>query len=76
MIVGRPCYLAWMAKDRDAEQMREWLELGDSLSTTNPERFREVVECVREIVEVQGILAGHDDQLVLRDRRPTKRYSA
>ena len=66
-----------MAKGQDdGGYLRDWLELGDELRVINPERYSEVLECVREIVEVQRLLAAHDQKLVLRDRRPTKRYSA
>lgn len=58
------------------ERLKEWLEIGQALARVNPARFDEVLDVVREIVETQAILAEHDDQLVLRQGRPAKRYSA
>lgn len=36
----------------------EWALLGDRLRELNPERYAETLECVREIVEAQEVLAG------------------
>jgi hypothetical protein len=56
--------------------MLEWLALGQRLKAASPARYRAVLEQIEEIVGGQEAIAEHDDQLILRARRPTKRYAS
>jgi hypothetical protein len=42
----------------DEKSLVEWLSLGRELGDLNPERLEEVLECLRDIVDTQRILAG------------------
>jgi hypothetical protein len=59
----------------DDDQKAEWLELGERLVAAGPEKFREVLRGLREVVEAQEIIARYDHQLFLRGR-PRKTYRA
>lgn len=56
--------------------MAEWCALGDRLAMSGPDAFQDVLSKLREIAEAQEIIAKFDHQLILRVRRPTKRYLA
>lgn len=60
----------------EVEVAEEWYELGERLRRASPGRYRSLVSRIREMVEGQEALADFDHQLVLRARRPSKRYSA
>lgn len=53
----------------------EWSELGARLAEAGPEKYREVLEAVRKIVEGQETIAEFDWQLLFGER-PNKRYHA
>jgi hypothetical protein len=53
----------------------EWSELGVRLAEVGHEKFDEIVEAVRKIVEAQEIIAEFDWQLLFGER-PSKRYQA
>lgn len=62
-----------MAKRTEAQ--REWAELGKRLEAAGPEKMRDTIARLREVVEAQEIIARYDHQLFLRGR-PRKRYLA
>lgn len=67
-----------MAKDDEdivLDLSQEWIELGARLGTAGPEKFRDTLARLREVVEAQEIIARHDRQLFFRGR-PRKRYLA
>ena len=51
----------------------EWAELGARLVEVNPDKYRQLLEAMRQIVDAQELLAEFDWQLFLR-ARPIKRY--
>lgn len=53
----------------------EWLAIGERLRTLDPEKYREVVGGLREVIEAQEIIARYDSQLLYRGR-PRKKYVA
>lgn len=59
----------------DDDKKREWLELGAELLDASPEKFAEVKQGLRELIEAQRIIAEYDWQLMFRGR-PRKRYHA
>lgn len=59
----------------DHKDVSEWSELGARLVDANEEKFAELLEAMRKIVESQELIAGFDWQLFLRSR-PRKRYTA
>jgi hypothetical protein len=65
-----------MAKDDRGNEVAEWIALGQRLRSASPGRYRKLVAQIKNVVEGQETLAAFDDQLVLRGRRPTKRYCA
>lgn len=52
-----------------------WVELGERLKAVGPEKFDEVLEGLRDVVEAQEIIARFDWQLMHRGR-PRKTYRA
>lgn len=52
-----------------AEKMVEWVSLGTRLITANPDRYRQIVAAVRDVVESQETLASVPPVL-----RPVKRF--
>lgn len=60
----------------DDETFAEWIALGDRLAVSGPDKLRDVIERLTAVAEAQEIIAGYDHQLLLRARRPTKRYQA
>lgn len=65
-----------MGKPVIVVESAEWVELGERLRSASPARYSQVLNHLKMIVEGQELLAEHDDQLILRPRRPTKRYAA
>lgn len=59
----------------DDETKAELIALFERLLAAGPEKFLEVVEGLREVVEAQEIIAKFDWQLMHRGR-PRKRYHA
>jgi hypothetical protein len=57
-------------------QLREWVGLGQRLLAASPDKVEEVLDMVRRIVEGQELIAEADRLLVLRGKRPAKRYRA
>jgi hypothetical protein len=57
------------------EVAEEWVALGEQLAELNPEKHREVLDGMRDLVEAQRIIARFDWQLMFRGR-PRKRYHA
>ena len=53
----------------------EWTEIGARLAAAGPEKYAEVLEAVRKIVEAQEVIAQFDWQLLFGER-PSKRYRA
>jgi hypothetical protein len=53
----------------------EWSELGARLAKAGPEKYAEVLEAIRKIVEAQEVIAQFDWQLLFGER-PSKRYHA
>lgn len=53
----------------------EWSELGARLAIAGPDKYAEIIEAVRKIVEAQEIIAEFDWQLLFGER-PSKRYHA
>ena len=54
----------------------ELADLGRRLKELDRDKYRVVVDLVREIVEAQEEISAHDSLLILRSRRPGKRYLA
>lgn len=65
-----------MAYKKSGGAVVEWADLGRRLKAANPQVFDQISDLVRDIVDSQELIASFDEQLVLRGRRPTKRYSA
>lgn len=61
-----------MAKEVD---MDEWTELGARLAVAGPEKYDEILDALRKIVDAQETISSYDWQLLF-GRRPTKRYQA
>jgi hypothetical protein len=59
----------------DVQEMSEWTELGARLALAGPEKFDEMLEALRKIVDVQETISGYDWQLLFGSR-PSKRYRA
>lgn len=59
----------------DDDVKDEWSELGRRLLEAGPEKFREVLQGLRDVVEAQEVIAKFDWQLLLRGR-PRKTYRA
>lgn len=57
------------------EAKSEWLRLGEELRDVSQDKFDEVLEGLRDLIEAQRIIARFDWQLMFRGR-PSKRYSA
>lgn len=53
----------------------EWTEMGARLAVAGPEKYDEILDAVRKIVDVQELIAGFDWQLLFGER-PSKRYRA
>lgn len=53
----------------------EWLELAKRLAIAGPEKYAELLEAMRKIVEAQETIAAFDWQLLFGER-PNKRYQA
>lgn len=53
----------------------EWTELGARLAEAGPEKYDEILEALRKIVEAQETIAAFDWQLLF-GQRPSKRYMA
>lgn len=58
-----------------AIDIAEWTELGHRLAIAGPEKYAEIVEALRKIVDAQETIAVFDWQLLF-GARPTKRYQA
>lgn len=58
------------------DEIAEWLELGMRLRSAGPEKYEQVVESLRRVVDAQEKISDFDWQLMLRRGRPTKRYEA
>lgn len=58
------------------EDDREWYELGRRLRAAGPEKFDQVRAGLRDVVEAQEQISAFDATLILRARRPRKRYQA
>ncbi len=52
-----------------------WTELGERLKLAGPEKFTEVLDGLRDVVEAQEIISRFDWQLMHRGR-PRKVYRA
>lgn len=59
----------------DDDTKSEWLALGERLLAAGPDKFREVLRGLRDVVEAQEMIARFDWQLLHRGR-PRKRYEA
>lgn len=57
-----------------ADRLVEWVKLGHRLLQASPQRWDEIFKHVRLLVEGQEVIASADRQLVLRRKRPEKRY--
>ncbi|HET9748351.1 MAG TPA: hypothetical protein VFS06_03520 [Casimicrobiaceae bacterium] len=57
------------------DEKTEWLALGEALLALCPEKFREVVRGLRDVIDAQKIIARFDWQLFFRGR-PRKKYVA
>lgn len=55
--------------------MEEWGELGHRLAVAGPEKYEEILDALRKIVDAQETIAAFDWQLLF-GVRPTKRYQA
>jgi hypothetical protein len=63
-----------MAKSVD---LTEWTELGARLAVAGPDKYDELLEALRKIVEAQETISGFDWQLLFGSRpSATKRYRA
>lgn len=58
------------------DELAEWMAIAMQLRSASPERFDEIRKTLRETAAACALIADHDHELVLRARRPTKRYSA
>jgi hypothetical protein len=63
-----------MSKIDDVDVI-EWAELGARLAVVGPDKFAELIDAMRKIVDAQEMIAKFDWQLLFRDR-PSKRYLA
>jgi hypothetical protein len=59
----------------DDETKARWAALGERLLEISPEKFREVMRGLHDVVEAQEIIARFDHQLFFRGR-PRKVYRA
>jgi len=59
----------------DDETKNEWMEIGERLAVAGPDKLRDTIERLHDVVEAQEIIARFDDQLFFRGR-PKKRYLA
>jgi hypothetical protein len=59
----------------DEETRSELLALGERLLEVCPEKFRQVLRGLRDVVEAQEVIRRFDWQLMFRGR-PRKRYLA
>jgi len=59
----------------DDDKKREWLELGEQLRALSEEKFDEVADGLKDVIDAQRVLARFDWQLMFRGR-PRKRYLA
>lgn len=59
----------------DNKDVTEWAELGARLVDANEQKFTELLDALRKIVDAQEMIAQFDWQLFLRSR-PGKRYQA
>lgn len=59
----------------DDETKAELIALGERLAVAGPDKLREILRGLREVVEAQEIIARYDHQLFLRGR-PRKVYRA
>lgn len=59
----------------DEQLKSEWVALGERLLCVCPEKFREVVRGLRDLIEAEEIIARFDWQLLFRGR-PKKKYLA
>lgn len=59
----------------DEKTKDEWAELAERLLAAGPEKFREVMQGLRDVVEAQEVIARFDWQLLHRGR-PRKTYRA
>lgn len=53
----------------------EWTELGVRLASAGPEKYEEILDALRKIVDAQEVIAQFDWQLLFGER-PSKRYHA
>ena len=60
--------------DSVTDRLVEWVKLGHRLLQASPARWDEVFRHVRLLIEGQEVIAGADRLLVLRGKRPEKRY--
>lgn len=59
----------------DEKLLSLWVELGERLKVAGPDKFDEVLEGLRHVVEAQEIIKRFDWQLLHRGR-PRKQYRA
>lgn len=57
------------------KDVSEWTELAARLAAAGPDKYDELLEAMRQIVEAQETLAAFDWQLLF-GARPSKRYLA
>lgn len=61
----------------DEETKTQLIDLAERLAVAGPEKLKDVLERLKNVVEAQEIIAQYDHQLFLRGgKRPTKRYLA
>ncbi len=68
--------MAKESRDHADVDMLEWAWLLERLRAASPHRVRAIFRTVRAMVEGQELVASYDDQLPLRETRPTRRYNA
>ena len=61
--------------DKKTVTMDEWDDLGVRLAVAGPEKYDEILDALRKIVEAQETIASFDWQLLF-GARPSKRYLA
>lgn len=60
----------------NSKKLADWIELGARLDASNPEKFDQVTDALRNVVDAQETISEYDWQLMFREGRPTKQYLA
>ena len=64
-----------MGQKIEVQDTCEWAELGARLRAAGPQKFNELLDALRSIVDAQETIAQFDWQLLFGER-PSKRYLA